>query len=196
VVVSSIPSKGSPDSVHNSLYTTYGLHSQAYSFPLNEPIKRDLVLAVIKCNRAILSSFKKTKRHDFYKQQIQKVLRNGSWEDRVNALSLLDYEIPLFDQAAENLDSYKKTAFYIGQTLSLLDGIEIYTKDALVKNHPELGPLIRRELVPVNDILKNKISLLQNAIIALRIEQTGDFTVRFNEVEYDYKHEQSVKKSI
>lgn len=61
-VVKSIPSKGSLDSVNNSLFYTYHLHAQQqlFAFPLADRVERILPLAVIKCVRAVclfLNSF-------------------------------------------------------------------------------------------------------------------------------------------
>lgn len=146
VVVKSIPSKGSPDGVNNSLYETYHLHEQKFPFPLERKLERDIDAAIEKCLTAIFTFYKRTKKDDFYRT-IPKEIKNGTvpLDERLKYLERFDYNNLPYDEDKKNRDALKSIAFHIGQTISLLQGIEIYTKAELVYYHPKLMSFIYRD---------------------------------------------------
>lgn len=166
VIVNSIPSKGCPDSVNNSLFETYNLHKQKYPFPLERKVTRNISIAIEKCLVAIFTFYKKTKHYEFYKS-IPKDIKNGNaeLEDRLFFLEKIDFNTLPFDDENRNINAFKSLAFHVGQTISLIEGIEIYTKQELVFHHPDLEYLIKRLAIQKTDIINEKIKSLKDSII-------------------------------
>jgi hypothetical protein len=75
--------------------------------------------------------------------------------------------LKLDEDEIKKTDSLKRISFHVGQTISLLENIEIYTKSDLIKEHPELSDYINR--IPLNSYenLNNKIYQLKNCLHAL-----------------------------
>jgi hypothetical protein len=190
IVKFSIPSKGSPDSVNNSLYETYHLHTQKHPFPIKFKVERNLLSAIHKCLEAILTFYKGTEHEDFYNAMPRAVLvdKQKTFSDRVHTLAQFDFENmrPSLDEL-ENIEKYKKIGFHIAQTISLIDGIEIYTKQELIKYHPELLEIINRtpnsSLKPLNE----KLNILREKILVLNIQEETDFKIRLRKWELQYK---------
>lgn len=159
-VIYSIPSKGSPDGVNNSLYETYHLHQQKHGFPLSAKVKRNVDLAVERCIGSLLTFYKKTNHNDFYNEVPRTVLKPlGSLQSRVAILREYDFNMRKpFDDEKENIERFKKIAFHIAQTISLIAGVEIYTKQECVYYHPNLLKVIKRveteKLDPLNESLQ------------------------------------------
>lgn len=161
VVVKSIPSKGSPDGVNNSLFETYHLHEQKFPFPLERKLDRNVDAAIEKCLTAIFTFFKRTNQEEFYKS-IPKEIKNGEapMKERLAKLSEFDFNLLPYDDDMRNRNAFKSIAFIIGQTLSLLNGIEIYTKSDLILNHVELTDFILRKQIKSNCIINQKMKQL------------------------------------
>lgn len=164
-VSKSIPSKGTPDSVNNSLYETYHLHSQFFKFPLDSRVDRDIGEAVERCLNAIFIFYKGTNLDELY-VSIPKDIKNGKlpMAERLEFLASIDFEKLPYNILDKNLNSYKSLAFRIGQTISLVDGIEIYTKQDLVYYHPELHSIIKRERIESYGIINKKVEELKEKL--------------------------------
>jgi hypothetical protein len=165
IVTKSIPSKGSPDSVNNSLYETYHLHSQNFKFPLDRKVKRDLNEAIERCLNAIFIFYLGTSNHEI-SASIPKDVKNGKRPilERLELLKEIDFEKLSYDSLNENLNAYKSITFRVGQTISLIDGIEIYTKQDLVYYHPELTAIIKREEISSYSIINKKVNELKEKL--------------------------------
>jgi hypothetical protein len=191
IVTKSIPSKGSPDSVNNSLFHTYELHTQqqTYPFPLNKKVERNLPLATVKCVRAVLTLFKNAVDDRVYKEKVRPVLRSGNWEERIDLLSELVYFQPFCADEKDSINLFKSIAFYLGQTIALFDGTEIYDKTALKTHFPELAPVINREPSVVGDLLHEKLILLQSLIRNAGITQKAKHVIQCGDETIDFKNE-------
>lgn len=185
-------SKGSPDSAHNCLYYTYHLHPQVYPFPLAGPVERNKPLALVKCTRTILGFLRGSNYHGLYLQHMRLPLRQFNWQKRVDALRLLDYRQHLFDDDLKNRKVLKSIAFYIGQTLSLFQDIEIYTKTDLCKYHPELTPLIKKEVSAAHELLYAKVEALCQLIATLHIRQLARRIITCGDILIDLKSEEAI----
>ncbi|MCA6493249.1 MAG: hypothetical protein IM572_11290 [Chitinophagaceae bacterium] len=157
VVIKSIPSKGSPDGVNNSLFETYRLHEQKFPFPLERKLKRNVDAAIEKCLTAIFTFYKNTRHQEIY-EAIPRQIKKGQapMEERLRVLQQFSFNNQPYDDDAKNKNAYKSTAFHIGQTISLINGREIYTKADLVYLHPELSPIIKRENIGLLERLNSK----------------------------------------
>ncbi|MEI6576766.1 MAG: hypothetical protein WCO63_11365 [Bacteroidota bacterium] len=167
-IVDTISRKGSPDSVNNCLFYTYDLHRnrQKYPNPINQLVERNILLAAFRCIRNILYFCSRTS----YRPMIKKVLTkeyynssNLSFQDFVCVLKNIDFAtIDTFNKKYSDEDIWKKIAFFLGQTLSLiLDNKEIYTKNQLIEKYPKLTPFIHRN---VDNYQKEEINALKYII--------------------------------
>lgn len=166
-IVHSIPSKGSPDSVHNSLLSTYNLHEQSFACPIFKAVERDITKAINKCILHILTFYKKTDK-EFYKKIARVALKSQSLDEQIKVLGIIDFDkLTLSKNETEKLDSLKKISFRIAQTISLINNIEIYTKNDLIEKYPELTDIINRKPLNSYNILNIKIKELQKHIILI-----------------------------
>lgn len=165
VVTKSIPSKGAPDGVNNCLYDTYKFHLQKFNFPLKQKLERNRSVAIEKFLSSIFTFYKESIQNEFYKS-IPKNVKNASipLSERIEYLSKFDFNLKPFESDRDNIEAYKRIAFHLGQTISLLDGVEIYTKQDLIKYHIQLKKIIDRELIDSYNILNEKLNDLINKI--------------------------------
>jgi hypothetical protein len=175
IVVNTITSKSTIDGLNNSLFTTYSNHTQSFPNPINRNVERNIVLNVYRCIRVILSFLSRTK----YRTEIKSCLRGHySFQSKLDILHSVDFtKLDGFNRKyTSDLDIWKTIPFYVGQSLSLLEGIEIYTKDDLVKYHPYFKRFIYREPIGILDknVLNYRTKLLIDKIIDLNLQQTDD----------------------
>lgn len=166
VVVKSIPSKGSPDGVNNSLFHTYCYHEQKFKLPLTRKVDRDVRQAIEKCLTAIFTFYKGTKLKELYKS-IPKEVKNGNsdFTNRIEWLNKINFNNIPYEESVDNTNAYKAIAFHIGQTISLIDGVEVYTKRDLIERHPQLSSIIKRDNQSDLNELNNKLRDLVKKII-------------------------------
>jgi len=172
-VVATMPKKGTRDAVHNSLYHTYAHHKdkQVYELPLRAPVPRHLLLAIDGCIRNLLVTVSTSELKDFYKLNFRPAMRAGIWADRLDLLLKWPYDQPYYKDPTACIGIYKSLAFDVGQTLSLLDGVELYTKSEVIAAHPELADIIGRKPCDLSLTLKPKIEELYQRIKELDIRQ-------------------------
>jgi hypothetical protein len=149
IVIDTIFPKTWIDSINNSLFVTYQLHSdkQVYPLPITRLVKRNKLLATYKTVRTILSMLSRT----HYRELVKPILKGiYSFNLKVDALNNIDFTtIDTFNQDnTTDVNIWKIIAFYIGQNISLnKDDNEIYTKLTLVTDFPELSPFVYREQI-------------------------------------------------
>jgi len=151
VVINNIPSKGSKFSLNNSLFETYKYHDQKYPNPIKRKLDSNLLLNVYKCVRNILTQCTRVSKE--YRGFINPLKGIHPWENKLIALERLDFcEIDNFNQLYQNdIETWKSISFYLGQSLSLLDGIEIYTKKELLEHHSYFEQFILRKEITLLD---------------------------------------------
>lgn len=161
IITYSIPSKGLPDSVHNSLFDTYKFHKQKYKFPLTQRVNRNIENTINVCLNKIFIFYKNGLQKEYYKN-IPKGVKNGEAiiEEQLEHLKDFDFQFRPFEDNKKTLDFYKSITFRIGQTISLIENVEIYTKDNFKQQHPDLSDIIDRKMLVNYSILntfKNKL---------------------------------------
>ena len=151
VVVDNIPSKGSKYSLNNSLYYTYENHTQVYENPIKRLLKPNKLLNIYKCVRNILTQC--TRVNQEYRDFIKPLKGIHPWENKLISFEKIDFtEIEKFNQNYQSdIDTWKSIAFYLGQSLSLLNDIEIYTKKHLLEEHPCFENFIQRKEITLLD---------------------------------------------
>lgn len=166
IVTKSIPSKGLPDAVNNSLFSTFHLHNQLHPLEVNKLVKRDLENAINRVVDILLFFYKSTEQKKYYKNECRAVLKaKDPIILKLAVLTKFDFDkFRPYSDDEKNINSLKKIAFSIGQAISLIEGIEIYSKQNLIKNHPELADLIYRRKVDDYSILNTKLNELVDKI--------------------------------
>ena len=158
VVIDNIPSKGSKYSLNNSLFITYENHTQAHNNPIKKLLKPNNLLNIYKCVRNILTQCTRVNKE--YRNFIKPLKGIHPWNNKLISFEKLDFTvIETFNQNYQtDVDTWKSIVFYLGQSLSLLDGIEIYSKKHLLEEHPYFEKFINREELTLLDkkILQSK----------------------------------------
>jgi hypothetical protein len=134
--------KGIQCEVNNSLIRTYDLHQQYFPLKVKSPIERDVDLKILRTCRVLLSFISRTE----YRSIVKPAL-SSKFSDKVSALYQCDIsKLKGFtDKNVSQEDIFKVYAFQIGQTLSLIDGVELYTKEEISMAYPELEKFIARK---------------------------------------------------
>ena len=134
--------KGTPDEVNNSVFFTYNFHNQTFPLVISELAERDVSLKIARSARIILSFLSRTK----YRSDVKRALRSKNFSDKLDAILAID--IASVEDLGNNnftiTDFYKTLAFQIGQTISLIDGDELYTKSSVSEKYDDLTPFLNR----------------------------------------------------
>jgi hypothetical protein len=160
--------KGTPDECNNSIYDTYGLHKQAQKYPciVGKRMQRNVNLKIVRALRVILTFLTRT----VLRKECKEALRINTVNARLAALEQVDFsklDVP------DVVNSYKTIAFQIGQTMALINGIEVYSKTDVGKLYANLVDfLARKEKTDVSILTK----ALGELIVAVRqlIKQDPD----------------------
>lgn len=147
--------KGYPLEVNNSAFYTYDNHRQFYAnhikktYELTEDIKH---FKLKRCLRFILSFYSRVPE---WRLEIKEAMR-GDFKMRLEACRKIDFvlhkEFPKKKDPVE--DIYKTFTFQIVQTLALMQGIEIYSKEDVIEYWIQLEPLINRKPIDNTDLTR------------------------------------------
>lgn len=165
--------KGTTDELNNALFHTYDLHKQKQENRIKKLLVRDADLKFLRSTRMILSFVSKTE----YRVLVKKAL-NGNLKEKIQALEKLDLtKIVFFGKGKNNTDILKSIAFQLGQCISLLEGKELYTKNQIAENFPELRKyLFRQENVNLNDLQKELLHFVELLKIrSLNMKNTSEY---------------------
>lgn len=139
--------KGIPDETNNAVLATYGFHSQPYPLTITHAVPRDLDAKCQRAARIVLSLYSRTPHRESVKRAL-----GGDFADKCAMLTELNLATPVdFGRNGAPEDIYKSIAFQLGQAVALAEGIELYTKEALIEHFPALGPALRREPLTPTD---------------------------------------------
>eukprot|EP01124_Arcella_intermedia_P013886 TRINITY_DN20264_c0_g1_i1.p1 TRINITY_DN20264_c0_g1~~TRINITY_DN20264_c0_g1_i1.p1 ORF type:complete len:571 (-),score=143.74 TRINITY_DN20264_c0_g1_i1:18-1493(-) len=168
--------KGFPDEIQNALIETYSLHPQDYPLPLTNRMTRIVISKLVTALYGILIRLVNCN----YKDAIKAALKSGHFGHRKKVVLSMDFTTILDLRT----DDYKFVAFQFGQTLALIDGIEIYTKKKMVEQYPTLEPFIyrNRELILQNlKILNNYRDMIADRISSLQFKQKQDLCIFYSD---------------
>lgn len=162
--------KGTPDEVNNSCFYTYDLHPQKYPKQILEITERDIYLKVARTIRVLLSFLSKSE----YRNLVKDALKSGNTERYKILKSINLRTIKSFGKNLSDIEIAKTIAFQLGQTLLLLSGIEVYTKEKIGTYYPDLIPFLERRENPnfgiIQIYLDFFIALIKYKIRELPIE--------------------------
>ena len=165
--------KGTISEVNNSLYLTYDLHQQFYPNQIDFLVERnDVDLKLLRSARFILMYLSRTEHRIIVKSALK-----SNFIKKLKVLGDIDLS-KVQDLGKRNIewkDYLKSLSFQLAQSLSLVEGVELYTKEDLSDYFPELEPMLMRtgedleilekykkEFIRVSKLrLKNMISLIE-----------------------------------
>lgn len=156
--------KGYPLEVNNSAYHTFKNHKQYHpnqvtnTYELTDDIKH---LKLKRCLRFILSFYSRVPE---WRADVKSAMR-GNLELRLKQISKIDFLIHnQFPEKKDSLENiYKTFAFQLAQTYLLINDIEVYSKEDVIKHLPKLKESILRketgttELSTMNSLLSEII---------------------------------------
>jgi hypothetical protein len=134
--------KGTADEVNNALFLTYDFHEQKYPNQITKIIERDTELKILRTARVLLSFLSRTE----HRKEVKRALKSDLIQ-KLDVLMNIDLET-ITDLGTRNVkwEDYLKTmSFQLGQTLALMNGIELYTKEDISAYYPELSDMLNRK---------------------------------------------------
>lgn len=168
--------KGTIDELNNCLFYTYDLHKQAFPNPILKSVERDLNEKILRVSRFILTFYSRTE----LRKEIKCALRSNLLQ-RLAVLKKIDFKTmtEFTDKKEKTEDIYKILAFQLGQVLLMINNkeSEIYTKNRIINNFPELSTLLNRgkitdwDLYVLNVFLRKFIEYIELNINNLRLEE-------------------------
>ena len=187
--------KGTPDELNNSLFETYSLHEQKNPLLVKYRLHRDVFLKCLRAVRIILSHLSRTQ----YRPEIKSALKGG-WDERLEVLGNIDISSIDFSTANKNMtaeDTKKILAFQIGQTLALMNGVELYTKAAISEYCPGLRKYLYREDTNDTETLQWYLNRFLIRLLSISAGDDDDNHVEAKSIKlYDILKEKQINKFI
>lgn len=169
---------GTIDEVNNGLIDTYSLHKQEHPLLVTKRLERDKEIKYVRAIRGILSNLSRTQ----YRSEIKSAL-NGNWKERLDCVKNIDLSTINFDELNKRMtgkDILKVLAFQIGQSLGLLENIELYTKSSIAKQYEDLTNFLYRKDADIN-ILNAYKDVLIDYLSKIKVQEIDKRVVYFEE---------------
>jgi hypothetical protein len=174
--------KGLKDETNNALLSTINLHKQEFEFPNLNKMTRIVPLKVSSTILAILVTIRRKECRDI----VVESLKSFDLNERIKTLQGID-----FSKLTLSKDEIKLIAFRLGQTLKLVHGKEVYTKDDLENEYPELSKHLQRKDDSDIFILNKMRDTLMDEIKDVKILKTGSLSVFWSSKNHNFYHIQS-----
>lgn len=186
---------GTNDEINNGLLDTYNLHKQEYPLIINKRLERDKELKYIRAVRGILSHISRTQ----YRPEVKKAL-NSNWNARIQCLKQIDFTTVNFDELSKRMnkdDVLKVIAFQLGQSLGLIENIELYTKSSVAKQYPDLYNFLYRKPDDLNIINAYKDTLC-DYLEKINVREINNDILYFPDKnkKIDMRHEKYINEKI
>lgn len=183
--------KGTIDEMNNVILDTFNLHKQELDTnPITKRLERDVYLKNIRTIRGLLSQLSRTQ----YREIIKAALK-GTWKQKISALEKIDLtKIEDFGKTSL-IEAYKFIAFQLGQTMALVKGVEVYTKDGISNLYPSLKPYLQRietDLYALQKTFDEYVKYLKS----LKIKELENECIEIWSTRYDLKKEIKLPKMI
>lgn len=133
--------KGTADEVNNAMLLTYDYHEQKFPNQINKSLIRDTELKILRTARVLLSFLSRTE----HRPEVKRALKSDLIQ-KLDVLLNIDLE-EITDLGSRNVEwkDYLKTmSFQLGQTLALIEGDELYSKEDISEYYPELSDMLNR----------------------------------------------------
>ena len=146
--------KGTSEECNNSCYLTYKNHKQFHPNQISHLVKRDVDLKVMRTARVILSFLSRTD----IRMQVKTALQHNFIEKikLIDTIDLTNFDENNFGKNIEWIEYLKVSAFQFGQTIALMDGIELYTKEEIASQYVDLKGMLYRQSENLETLEKYK----------------------------------------
>ncbi len=163
--------KGTKSEVNNSLVVTYDYHKQFHEQQIIRMVDRDIDSKIMRCARFILMYLTRSE-HRFI---VKNALRSNFIE-KIKTLESIDLSMvtDLGDKGIMWDDFLKKVAFQLSQSISLMNGKELYTKEDLSECFPELECMIMRTGEDLISLEKYKNDFIRMCKLRLKTMKSYD----------------------
>jgi hypothetical protein len=163
--------KGTSDEVNNSLYLTYDFHTQFYPNQIIKLIERDVDIKIMRSARFMLMYLSRSE-HRF---EVKRALKSN-FIKKIKTLEEIDLSkiTELGEKSVDWIDYLKSLSFQIVQSLSLMDGLELYSKEELSEYCPDLQPMLMRTGQDLNLLEKHKMEFIRRCKLHLKDMKTFD----------------------
>lgn len=168
--------KGSPDESNNSLLATVTNFDQKFKLPIEKKVPRVVPLKV--CN-TILSVLIIIRKHELYRDVTIEALSSFDFEKRRKFLYSVD-----FSKIMLSIEEMKFLAFRLGQTISLIQGKELYSKGEIMEMFKDLSTILKREENDSNSLVLNQfLKIFLKEIEGVKIQRKGALHIFWCELE-------------
>jgi hypothetical protein len=141
--------KGTCDEIQNSLIDTYANWEQKYPLDLVRT-KRDVNLKITRTLRVVISVMTRSN----FRAETKKSLKSKDLIQRLDVLKNIKFEeLELYHKKITLTNCFKLIAFQLGQTLGLIEGVEVYSKEGVWKLYPHLSKMLMRQDLDPEDIV-------------------------------------------
>lgn len=157
--------KGTTEEANNSLYLTYDFHKQFYPNQIVRLLERDIDIKIMRCARSILMLLSRSQYRDIVKFALR-----SDFIKKIKTLENIDYSTITEDDIKERLDfrdAIKMICFQLGQTIALIDGVELYTKESISNRFPDLEDMLYRKSVNMVYVEKYKQDFIRKCKLRL-----------------------------
>lgn len=131
--------KGFFTECNNSLFYTYKFHTQLFEQKIKRAIETDVELKMMRCARFLLMYLSKTE----HRNEVKKAL-HGNFIEKIKALENISLLNITQINKIEFIEYCKMVSFQLGQTISLMNGKEFYTKEEISNEFPMLSNMLFR----------------------------------------------------
>jgi len=136
--------KGTSDEVNNSIFLTKDFHTQFHSMEyVIGMVERDHQIKLLRTARVLLSFLSRTS----HRLKVKAALR-GDVYHKIKVLREIDLgEITDIGKSSTSFEDYLKTmAFQLGQSIGLMEGVELYAKESIGEAYPLLETFLNRDV--------------------------------------------------
>ena len=163
--------KGTSCECNNSCFLTYDFHKQIHKNQITRLVERDLDIKIMRSARFMLMYLSRSE----YRFDVKKAL-NSNFIQKIKTLEIIDLSKPieLGKNSVEYVDFLKSMCFQLGQSLALLNGIEVYTKEEIIERFPDLESMIMRTGIDLDSLEKYKTEFVRMSKLRLKDMRTFD----------------------
>lgn len=165
--------KGNPDECNNALLSTYPLHKQNFPCPVARKVTRVIPLKVFGTLRKLVGALAE---YPPCREEAKRLMKDlDGHKKRVLFISKVNFHECW---PALSIEVLKMVAFQLAQSLALMEGSELYTKQDTVLAFPSLHPFLYRKehevgsaLSALNECRDSFVSAIQQ----IKVVQSSQF---------------------
>lgn len=164
--------KGTPDELNNSLLLVYELQIARQKHPnfVTSTLPRNITWKILRAVRVLICSLSRGNARAL----VEPVIKSVVFSPRIAVLKKIEFQSLEFTLRTRDRleDIWKQVAFQMGQTLALVEGVELFSKHDCVTRYPVLEPLIYRKEATCERL--TALTAFKNDLFLPRIQEYVD----------------------